>query len=306
MAGRKARAFRSRVLYRALVVVSAIGRRIPLSIGRAFGRFLGRLAWYIARGERNKALRNIAIAFPAWSETKRRETIRAMLRHFGMSLFEIAWLPNADVPTRDRLTTIEGADEMLRLIDAGRGVIIFTAHTGNWEWLAMSIGLYGRPTSVLQRERDEPEMNRYIIELRARFGVRTIDRGSPSSAREMINAVKRGGILAFLIDQNIRTESVKVPFFGRPALTPIGPAKFAIRTEAAVVVALQERRADGTHHIRLLPPIQCRRNDDPVALTARITGEIETHIRRVPEQWVWVHDRWRERPQWEVRAEESR
>ena len=101
---------------------------------------------------------------------------------------------------------------------------------------------------VLQRERDVPEMNAYITDLRAKSGVRTIDRGSATSARDMIQAVRRGGMIAFVIDQNIRTESVKVPFFGRPALTPIGPASFAVRTEAAVVPAVIERLPDGRHH----------------------------------------------------------
>jgi KDO2-lipid IV(A) lauroyltransferase len=227
-----------------------------------------------------------------------------MFRHFGMSLFEIAWLWNMDLATRDRLTTFEGEEKLLQLIDEGRGVVIFTGHLGNWEWLAIAVGLFGRPTFVLQRERDEPGMNRYITEFRSRVGVQSIDRGSSASARQMIQAVRSGGILAFLLDQNMRTESVNVPFFGHPALTPIGPVKFAIRTEAAVVTAVQERRPDGTHHIRFHAPIQCKRDDDPTALAARITHDLEEQIRRVPEQWVWMHDRWRERPKWDVSGSE--
>jgi KDO2-lipid IV(A) lauroyltransferase len=185
-------------------------------------------------------------------------------------------------------------------IDAGRGVIIFTAHCGNWEWLACGTGLWGRPTSVLQRERDQPEMNRYITQLRANAGVHSIDRGSASSARDMMRIIRNGGILAFLVDQNLRTESVKVPFFGRPAPTPIGPAKLAIRTEALVSITFTERLPDGRHIIRYLPPIQCNRDDDPVELVAHATRLIEEQIRRVPEQWVWMHDRWKERPKWDV------
>jgi KDO2-lipid IV(A) lauroyltransferase len=143
-------------------------------------------------------------------------------------------------------------------------------------------------------------LNQYVTELRAKSGVRTIDRGSPTSAREMIQAIRRGGILGFVIDQNIRTESVKVPFFGRPALTPIGPARLAVRTEAIAVTGVIERRPDGTHLARFLEPIECKRDDDPVALTARLTREIEDQIRRTPEQWPWFHDRWKERPEWEV------
>jgi KDO2-lipid IV(A) lauroyltransferase len=301
LASPKLRAFRERALYRALVFVSAIGRRIPLRIGQALGRALGRLAWHVARRERRKALAHIAIAFPDWSDVQRREAIRAMFRHLGMSVFELAWLPNLTHGSRH--SKFEGHERLLEIIDSGRGVVIFTAHCGNWEWLSFATGLLGRPVSVLQRERDSPEMNRYITALRAHAGVHTIDRGSVSSARDMIQAIRRGGILAFVIDQNIRTESVRVPFFGRDALTPIGPAKLAVRTEAVVIPAVAERLADGTHRLQFLEPIQCKRDDDPTELTARVTKLIEEQIRRVPEQWVWMHDRWRERPKWDVTGE---
>lgn len=300
MASPKLRAFRERTLYRALLVVSAIGRRLPLRTAQFFGRRLGGLAWHVARRERRKALANLAIAFPDWAADQYAATARAMFQHLGMSVFELAWLPNLDPATRDRTTVVEGLDRMLERIDAGRSIIIFTAHCGNWEWLSYATGTHGRPVSALQRERDQPEMNRYITELRARAGVRTIDRGSSASAREMIAAVRRPGVLAFVIDQNIRTESVKVPFFGRPALTPIGPARFAVRSEVVLVPAFAQRLPDGRHLLRYLEPIECHRGDDPVALTARVTEMIEAQIRRAPEQWVWMHDRWKERPKWEV------
>lgn len=305
MASPKLRAFRGRVLYRTLLLIGAVVRLVPLHVARALGRMLGRIAWYTVARERRKALRNIALAFPDWTEAKRRDTIRAMFRHHGDSLAEVLWMPRLDLAMRDRVNIVTGMDAVLKVIDEGDGVITFTAHCGNWEWLCYSMGMYGRPVSVLQRERDEPEMNRFITDLRARSGVRTIDRGSPSSAREMINVIRKGGMLAFVLDQNIRTESVKVPFFGIPAPTPIGPTRFAIRSEAYVTIALAERRADGKHILNFSEPFRCKRDDDPVALTARITAAIEEQIRRVPEQWVWFHDRWRERPKWDVSEQHS-
>jgi len=284
-----------------VVLVTAVGRRIPLPLGRTLGSALGMFAWLVIVRQRRKALANIAIAFPEWTVGKRRKTIRAMFRHLGMSLFEIAWLPNVTAETRGRTTTFEGVERVMQRIDAGRGFVIFTAHCGNWEWLSYTIGLWGRPLSVMQRERDEHGMNRFITELRARSGVRTIDRGSASSARDMIRAIRGGGMLGFVIDQNIRTESVKVPFFGTPALTAIGPAKLAVRTGAMGVTGVIERSSDGMQHARFLEPFDCA-GGDPVAITAHVTREVEEQIRRTPEQWPWFHDRWRERPQWEVEA----
>lgn len=301
MGNRNRRALRSRLLYVPLRILELIGRRLPLPVARAIGIVLGHLAWHVARRHRRIALRNIAAAFPEWSEGRRRATIRRMFHHFGESLMEIVWLPNFDAATRDRTTKFEGLESILELTQSGRGVVAFTGHCGNWEWLAYSVATSGVLLSVLQRERNEPEMNRLITRIRSRAGVRTIDRGSTAAAREMMSAIKRGRLLAFLIDQNIRTESVKVPFFGRPALTPIGPAKLAIRTGAVVVSVFIERRG-GKQYVRFSPPMETRRDDDPIALTALMTADIEEQIRRVPEQWVWMHERWRERPEWEVKA----
>jgi Kdo2-lipid IVA lauroyltransferase/acyltransferase len=295
------RAFRRRLLGGVLRPLGAIGRRIPLPLGRVLGRALGWLAWHVARRERRRALANIAIAFPEWPEPERRRTIRAMFRHLGMSLFETLWLPNLDDAGRAERTTMENVDALLDHLRAGRGVIAITGHCGNWEWVANVVANLGYPLTVLQRERTEEGVNDIVAAVRAAGNVRTIDRGSTSAAREMIQALRSGGMLAFLIDQNIRAESVKVPFFGRPALTPIGPAKLAIRTGAVVAPIFIERRG-ATHHVRFIDPIATSRSDDPVALTARMTAEIEAQIRRAPEQWVWMHDRWRERPKWEVTA----
>ncbi len=304
MAGPKLRAFRAALLYRALLFVTAIGRRLPLRLAQFLGRRLGTLAYSVARRERVKARRNLTIAFPEWSEAERERTVRAMFRHFGMSLFELTWLPNMNERLREKTTIVEGIDEILKVLDSRNGVVMFTAHCGNWEWLSYIMGTYGRPVSVLHRERDQPDMNRYIIELRGRAGVRTIGRGSTSSAREMIRTIREGGMLAFVIDQNIRTESVQIPFFGRPAPTPIGPVKFAIRTEAFYSISYIHRLPDGRHHAVFLPPVQCSKDDDPIALATYITEQYEQQIRRHPEQWVWMHERWKERPQWDVTAEE--
>ena len=111
----------------------------------------------------------------------------------------------------------------------------------------------------------------------------------------MFRSLRHGGLLAFLIDHNIRTESVKVPFFGRPALTPIGPARLAVRAVAPVMLCFIERR-DGKQIVHFQKPFV---SSDPVEITARLTAAIEAQIRRAPEQWVWLHNRWRERPDWD-------
>ncbi len=223
-----------------------------------------------------------------------------MFHHLGQSLFELGWIANLNEQTLLRTTEIHDAHYLDQALAAGRGALIFTAHVGNWEWLAATVALLGHPLTVLQRERDEPDLNRFITRLRARFGMRTIDRGSTAGALEMFRTLRSGGLLGFLIDQNIRAESVKVPFFGRPALTPIGPAKLAVRAEAPVMICFIERRGR-KQIVHFQPPICTSRNDDPVAITAQLTTAIEEQVRRTPDQWVWFHQRWKERPKWEIR-----
>lgn len=303
MASQRRRAFRGRVVYAILKALGAIVRRLPLSFARGCGVILGELAFHLLRRDRKRALDNIAIAFPDWPPARRRKTIRATFHHLGKAFFEILWMPNINAQNLGQYIEYEGFDRTLEQMRAGRTVIVFTAHCGNWESLAYGVGMAaeGLPVSVLQRERNEADINRYISDLRAGAGVHTIDRGSAGAAREMIQSTRRGGILAFLIDQNIRTESAKVPFFGKPALTPIGPAKLAIRAKTLIVAGFVERQPNGRHLIRFQEPVEAA--GDPIELTARLTRIIEEQIRRVPEQWVWFHDRYRERPKWEVGAQ---
>ena len=293
------RARRGRIAYRILVVLSAIVRRLPLAVARACGVAIGEVGWLVRARERRLAMNNLASAFPEWSTKERRATTRAMFHHLGRIVFEMLWLPRLDAAMRDKTTEAVGLEQFRALMARGRGAIAITAHHGNWEWAAHCVASYGVDLTALQRERNEADINRFITRLRAAHGIRTIDRGSTAAAREMIQSLRRGGLLAFLIDQNIRAESAKVPFFGRPALTPLGPAKLAIRTETPVICIFTERR--GSKYILTFhEPIEVTRDDDPIALTAKITAAIEAQIRRAPEQWVWLHDRWRERPKWDV------
>jgi KDO2-lipid IV(A) lauroyltransferase len=288
------KAFKNWLIYRALRSAFAVGRHMSLGGARSAGRRLGGLAHRVLPRERRKALETAATAFPDWTATDRERLVESSFRHLGESLFEVLWMPNLDRETMERTTRFEGLDNMRRALDGGRGVVLFTGHCGNWEWMAASIALAGLEMNVLARELYDSRINDFIVESRARFGMKTIGRGTGDAARDILKTLRTGAILGALIDQNIRAESAKVPFFGHPAETPIGPARLAIRAGAAAIAGFVERR-DGTQIIRFEEPIETRREMDAVELTARLTASIEQQIRRVPEQWVWMHQRWRER-----------
>jgi Kdo2-lipid IVA lauroyltransferase/acyltransferase len=297
LASPRLRAFRGRVVYVAVSALGLLFRLLPLSVARAIGVAIAIAAAPFLRRERLRADANLTIAYPEWTRRQRRATIRALTRHMGANFAEFLWMPKVDLAST---TTYEGKEF---ITERKGGMIAITAHSGNWEWAARAIGAIA-PVTTMQRARDEEHINRLIVEMRAKSNVRSIDRGSAAGSREMIRTLRDGHLLGFLIDQNIRAESVKVPFFGKPALTPIGPARLAIRAGVPVVLIFDER-AGGKHIVRILPPIETTKDDDPVALTARITAIIEEQIRRKPEQWVWFHDRWRERPKWDVTPTEG-
>lgn len=288
------RAFKNSVIYGSLVASSAAGRRLSLTRARSLGRATGRLAHSTLLREREKALRNLTIAFPDLDDAHRRVILRDMFIHLGQSLFEIAWMPNLDRAMLEQTSVVEGLDNLQRAVDLNKGVVLFTGHCGNWEWMAAAIGLLGFRMNVIARELYDSRLNQFIIDSRGRHDVTTIGRGSTSSAKAMLQTLRAGEVLGVLIDQNIKAESAEVPFFGRPASTPIGPARLAIRAGATAIAGFIER--DGqVQRIRFEVPIETSRNDDAVELTARLTQSIESQIRKVPSQWVWMHDRWRKR-----------
>ncbi|HVT01941.1 MAG TPA: lysophospholipid acyltransferase family protein [Thermoanaerobaculia bacterium] len=286
--------FKNWAVYRALRIFAAMARRLPLSLGRGAGSSLGLLAHAVVRRERAKALRNIAVAFPEKTDRERRRIIRDTFIHLGRSLFEICWLPNLNAPRMSRSTTFEGLENMKAAVAEKRGVVLFTGHCGNWEWMAAAIALSGFDMNVIARELYDPRINDFVVKSRAQFGVRSIGRGSSASAREILQTLKGGSILGVLIDQNIKAEGAEVPFFGKPAFTPTGPAKLAIRAGAVAIAGFIERQGD-RQIVRFESPVITSRSDDAVALTTQMTSAIENHIRRVPSQWVWMHDRWKNR-----------
>ena len=274
-------------------LVGTIGRLSWRGAQRA-GAALGALGWRVARRDRRRAIEHLGVAFPDLDSPARRRLARACFRHLGVTLGESLHLLRCDAAQLLSHVEIEGWDVLESARDAGRPLVIITGHCGNWEILAASLSSRGLSLAAVARSLDEPGLQRMLENLRARFGTRTIERGREGAARLLLGALRRGTALGLLIDQDTQVEGVWVPFFGRPAFTPVGAAKIALKQKAAVVPAFIERRPDGSHLARILPPLDLP--DDPEEATAVMTRAIEEQIRRRPEQWVWVHRRWKRRP----------
>jgi KDO2-lipid IV(A) lauroyltransferase len=268
--------------------------RLEWRDAQAFGRALGRLGWALAARDRRRTLDHLALALPERSAAERRRIGRASFAHFGTMLAECLWLRGRDGPEVLRRVAFEGWAEIERCRAAARPLLVLTGHCGNWELLAAALNVRGLAMSVVARGLHEAGLQETLLALRARFGTRTIVRGTPGAARELLRAMRGGGALGMLIDQDTKVEGVWVPFLGRPAFTPVGAAELALRFRAVVLPTFIERRPDGSHVARIESRLELA--TDPIAATQQMTDRIERQIRRVPEQWVWMHRRWRRRP----------
>jgi len=261
---------------------------------QAAGRALGRLAWAVSRRDRRRALEHLDVAFGGLPPAERARIARESFRHLGALLGECLWLstrPRSEVARHVRFDGWEHVDAARAL---GRPILVVTGHCGNWELLAAALNQRGLGMSVVARALDEGGLQERLLAFRARFGSPTIVRGTPGAARALLRQLRRGGALGMLIDQDTKVEGVFVPFFGREAWTPSGAAELALRFDATVLPTFIEREPDGRHLARIESPLALA--TDVTESTAAMTARIEAQIRRVPEQWVWLHRRWRRRP----------
>jgi KDO2-lipid IV(A) lauroyltransferase len=294
------RQLRHDLLYYPFRAALEIGSRLPLAALRPLGRACGRLATLTASRSMRWSDAHIAQAFPEMDAAQRSQLLRAAGRHFGEMLAEVVWLWRASPSEVLQVCTVTGREHFDRALETGRGVVLTTGHCGNWEVLNAWIGSAGYPMTIAVREAYDPRIDRVASHLRSRFGPEVISRGA-GAGRRLAEALHRSRIVGLLIDQDIRDiPSVFVPFFGRDAWTPSGAASLALATGCPIVPGFVHRTADRRHRIELLPPLTTPRTGDPErdvpALTAAATAAIEAQIRAHPEQWVWMHRRWRTRP----------
>ena len=268
---------------------------LPLAPALWLGRRLGDAAWAVLGGRRRVCLANLRRAFgPDAAPDELARLGRRSFEHLGMNAVEFSRMffrPPATLLARVEMTGHEHLEAALR---GGRGALIVSAHYGNWELLPARIVQSGHAgAAVVVRPQPHPVLEAIAARMRRRGGLALIDKRH--GLREILSTLRAGALVGLLLDQNAsRQEGVFVPFFGEPASTSKGLALVARRSGAAVVPAFIRRTGPGTHCVEIEPALP--RVDDVAALTALVNATIERAIRRAPEQWFWVHRRWRTRP----------
>ena len=274
-------------------------RVLPLAFVSRLGAQLGLWAFTLIPSQRNKALASLQVAYPAMPEIERSALARASFEHLGRTVAEMVCIEHFDARRHELVEwPAEARAVMDNALSKGKGVVFVTGHLGNWELLARHVALEGYPAVVIGKEMSDERTTALLEDFRRSGKVEVIWRGRPGSAKAMLRALKSNSILGLLIDQDTKVQSLWVPFFGRLAKTPRAAADLALRTGAAPLVGFCIR----TGHLRYrisMEAIPLPEGDGEVAveaLTATLTSAIENRIRAHPDQWVWVHQRWKSPP----------
>jgi KDO2-lipid IV(A) lauroyltransferase len=265
--------------------------------------FLGHAAFALYRTDRERAIRNLARAFPESDPMIITAMAKGCFSAVARNAYDALRLVHLPKEKILALCTVEGEENLWDACHSGHGVIALTGHIGCWELLAAYFSCKGYKVSVVSRDLHDKRLDALLVGMRRRHGITSIPRGA--SAVSAFRVLRRGEILAMLIDQDIDVDGLFVPFFGVPAHTPRGAAAFSLRSGAAIVPVAIHLQPDESHHITVLPPLEAppaelaegERIDE---LTRRCSRAVEGLIRIYPQQWVWFHDRWRK---WE--GEES-
>ena len=268
--------------------------RLPRRTAVRLGRVLGRTLAVTCRSERQKAVVRVADALELSHEAAS-ELVERCASAFGGHLADALRLENMSSDELRDIVRLDGLEHLSQALERGHGAILLSAHIGNWEMLAAALSDAGVPLSVIGRKPSDPVYAERLERIRRRWGVATLWR--EHGARPIFRALENGRAVGALIDQATRVGSVRVPFFNRPAWTPVGPARIAVRTRAPVIpVHMVRRHDDSNRYIGVIEPEIVSNGDTPEVITGIWTARIEEWIRDATDSWVWMHDRWQDVP----------
>ena len=276
---------------------------LPRTMARSLGAAGARALLFLRPKLRKTAELNLRLAFPDWNESQRNAVMKAMPRHLGWMAAEFARFPRYTAANIESIVILDGHENFLAGQGRGKGVIYLTGHIGAWELSSFAHALYGFPLHYMARPLDNGPLDALVNRYRGLSGNQPIFKNE--SARQVLRVLKEAGTIGILADQNtMPEEGVWVDFFGTSACTTTGIARVALHTGAAVVPGYAYWDENlGKYRLRFEPPVELVRSGDDegdvLENTRRFAKVIEGIIRKHPEQWVWIHARWKNRPKGE-------
>jgi KDO2-lipid IV(A) lauroyltransferase len=283
----------------AWLLVRGIGS-LPRPLARAVAISLAWLIYLLHRRLRRVGMRNLELAFPEKTRSQKRKILRGTFTSLGRELAEVCLFPRYTRENVSQVIVYDGFENYERAHARGKGVLYLTAHLGAWELSAFAHSLQGHPLKIVMRGLDNPYLDALIQRYRTMHGNAVVDKDN--FVRGLLAAMKAGETVGILMDTNMTPpQGVFVDFFGIPACSASGLARIALRTDAAVVPGFTVwDPVLRKYRLRFEPAIKLIRTQDEegdvVANTALFTKVIEDYVRRYPDQWLWVHRRWKTRP----------
>lgn len=284
-----------------LVVLACIMliRLLPRRVGMTLMRAGAGLFYRVPTLTRERTLQHLTLAFGnEKSPEEIRRIGRNMYRHFAMAGVDAILIPQMIDKGMDHFVAAENLQILDNALAEGKGAIVLTGHFGNWELMGAYVAQKGYPLKVIGAPLDNPWLDRFVVDMRNRAGYANIMRGE--GARAIIRALKAGHVLAMLIDQDTKVNGVFVDFFGQKAHTAIGPVVLAERFQTPIIPVFMRMMPDLTYQIECFPPVPLtwtgNKEKDLMANTQKCSDIYEAVIRRYPEQWAWMHRRWRKKP----------
>ena len=273
---------------------------LPRPLARAVAVVLAQVVYLLHSRLRKVGMRNLAMAFPEKSNAERARILRGEFTSLGRQLAEVCQLPSYTLENVEKVVVYDGFEHYEQAKARGKGVLFLTGHFGAWELSAFSHSLHGHWMHIVIRPMDNLYLDRLIRSYRTMHGNKTV--AKDEFVRGLISAMKAGEVVGILMDTNVTPpQGVFVDFFGIPACTASGLARIALRTDAAVIPGFTIwDKSLGRYRLRFDPIVELIRTGnleaDIQANTQKFTKIIEDYVRRYPEQWLWVHRRWKARP----------
>ncbi|HEX3436296.1 MAG TPA: lysophospholipid acyltransferase family protein [Pseudacidobacterium sp.] len=278
---------------------------LPRRCARAVGACIGAIAFHAVSGLRKTGLKNLELAFPEKSLEERQQILQKLYRNLGWQLAEFCQMPSYTRENTQSFIRYDGLENYLAARAKGKGVLIVTGHLGAWELSSFYHSLMGYPMSMVIRRLDNARVDSLVNGIRCLHGNRVLHKDD--FARGLLAAMRHGETVGILMDTNMTPpQGVFVPFFGKQACTASGLARVALRTGAAVLPGFMLWEASEQKYVLHFGEeieMTCTGDDDADAITntARCTAAIEAYVRRYPDQWLWVHRRWKTRPEGEAK-----
>ena len=292
--------WKDRCIYRIVALFGWWCRQLPRGLALQLGHGIGILFYYFIKKRREIALNNLEIAFGSQlTGAQRREICKASFINVGKTCIEFLRFPKRNAENIWNAITVEGKENLYTALEGGKGAIVFLAHFGNWELLSLVYGaLIPDRAKAIAFPLKNARLNTYISQRREQLSLKLIPR--KQAVRETLRALKNNEAVGFFADQNAGPEGVFVEFLGKTASAARGPAVLALKTGAPLLFSLDIRQPNDQHHVYISPPIYTEPSDDferDVALyTTQMLKQLEHYIHEYPEQWLWLHNRWKTQP----------